>query len=272
MWSPTKSGLESRERARAAQDEGLGLDGRSKAIVLWAVAALPAAVILGPGGAWALGAADAAGGAALTGRRPAALTALLSALAIAGLSIPALAVLTPTPLLLALAVTALAAAASGPETFPWLRRGEWNAAVSLRVVAIVVVSGAALLLWHRLARPNVSDILARLPPVSGWWLAALVVGWACLNAVAEELVFRGAFQHALDAAFGVRIAILVQAAAFGLVHFRGFPRGWSGVLLAAIYGLMIGELRQRSRGLLAPWAAHVFADLTIMGIVVTLAR
>jgi hypothetical protein len=48
------------------------------------------------------------------------------------------------------------------------------------------------------------------------------------------------------------------------MHLHGFPRGWSGVALASVYGLMMGALRQRARGLLAPWVAHLFADLAIV--------
>ena len=33
--------------------------------------------------------------------------------------------------------------------------------------------------------------------------------------------------------------------------------------LATIFALMMGELRARSRGMLAPFVAHVFADVTI---------
>jgi len=40
----------------------------------------------------------------------------------------------------------------------------------------------------------------------------------------------------------------------------------SGVPLATAYGVMMGALRLRSKGLLAPWVAHVAADLTIVAI------
>ncbi len=50
------------------------------------------------------------------------------------------------------------------------------------------------------------------------------------------------------------------------MHLHGFPRGWSGVVLASIYGVMMGALCRRARGLLAPWAAHLFADLAIVAV------
>jgi len=58
----------------------------------------------------------------------------------------------------------------------------------------------------------------------------------------------------------------------GLAHIHGFPRGWLGVALATVYGLMTRVLRMRSRGLVAPLVAHVAADATIFGTLATLAQ
>jgi membrane protease YdiL (CAAX protease family) len=88
-----------------------------------------------------------------------------------------------------------------------------------------------------------------------------------LNAVGEECVFRGMLLDALRTSMSSTTAVVVQAMAFGLIHFRGFPSGWVGVALAAVYGLMLGALRLRAGGMLAPVLTHVFADLTIMGII-----
>lgn len=96
-------------------------------------------------------------------------------------------------------------------------------------------------------------------------LTAAFVAWSACNAVAEELYFRGALQHELVRGLA-GAGVAVQAVAFGAMHFHGFPRGWSGVALATAYGLMMGALRRRSGGLLAPWVAHVAADLTILAI------
>lgn len=186
-----------------------GLDRPAAIAVLLAVAALAAAVFLpAPLRRWcALGVAVIGGVSALSRRRAAALTALLSALSIAGLSVRGLVDLWPAPLLLALGVTALAASASGPGALPWLRRGEWTRAVSLRVIVTVLVASAALLVWFHALRPDVSDVKAHLPQVPSPWLVAMLVSWACLNALAEELVFRGALMHALEAAVGARAAL-----------------------------------------------------------------
>jgi membrane protease YdiL (CAAX protease family) len=57
--------------------------------------------------------------------------------------------------------------------------------------------------------------------------------------------------------------LVLSSLSFGLAHYRGFPSGLPGVSLAFTYGLMMGVLRWRAAGLLAPWGAHVFADIVI---------
>jgi hypothetical protein len=150
-----------------------------------------------------------------------------------------------------------------------------SGAVVAWIVAVVVVSGVALIAWWKLARPDVSDLTlaselrhAVARPVI---LAAALVRWSALNAVAEEFFFRGALQCTLTQSLGPALGIVVQAAVFGLIHYRGFPRGWSGIALATIYGLMLGALRRRARGLLLPWlsaSSHLagFCEHVVAGV------
>ncbi|NVN89833.1 MAG: hypothetical protein HXX11_04450 [Desulfuromonadales bacterium] len=45
---------------------------------------------------------------------------------------------------------------------------------------------------------------------------------------------------ALDRSLGSGVASLfLQAAAFGTLHINGFPRGWIGVVLASVFGLLM---------------------------------
>jgi len=63
------------------------------------------------------------------------------------------------------------------------------------------------------------------------------------------------------------ISLLLQACLFGALHFlQGFPRGAWGFGMAFIYGIMLGHIRRKSRGMPAPWLAHVCADLVIFAI------
>jgi membrane protease YdiL (CAAX protease family) len=152
----------------------------------------------------------------------------------------------------------------GPGVAAWLRRGTLTRADLAWVASVAAGSGAALVLWKALRRPDVADLTRALPPVAPWLLLGAGIAWAALNAFGEEAIFRGALFEALERALGARAAVVVQAIPFGLVHFRGFPRGWDGVALAAIYGLMLGAMRRRTGGLLGPWLAHTVADAVIL--------
>jgi hypothetical protein len=97
--------------------------------------------------------------------------------------------------------------------------------------------------------------------------------FALSNGVVEELIFRGVLWDALRGAFSqVIAAVLVQAALFGLWHWKGFPGGPSGMTLVFVWGLFLGWIRSRSDGMLAPFISHVCADLTIFSILSILAR
>lgn len=147
----------------------------------------------------------------------------------------------------------------------WAERGR----LPLRWIALVGgVTPGALTAWLLLMKPDLSDLTssALLQAPRSVLLVGGVV-FALLNAALEELIWRGVIQAALVSSSpsraGVQAAILIQAASFGLQHAHGFPRGAVGVTLAASWGVMLGLLRQHSRGLLAPFLAHVVADATI---------
>jgi membrane protease YdiL (CAAX protease family) len=145
----------------------------------------------------------------------------------------------------------------------WFRRGRLDRPLALATAAVVVSSAAALLGWYFLLRPDVSDLQRNFAAFPFWAIPLVAIAFGLANAVAEEFLWRGIMQEGLQVHFPAALALAIQATSFGLVHFRGFPRGWGGVGLAAIYGLMLGELRRRAGGLLAPWIAHVFADVVI---------
>lgn len=149
---------------------------------------------------------------------------------------------------------------------PQVRRGEISGTILLLGFAIVATSSSALILWRWLLRPDLSDLDRMLPnqPVPLLLLGGL--GFALLNAFLEEAVFRVVYLEALEAVGPGWLAVAVQALAFGALHLHGFPRGAIGVGLATIYGLMLGALRLRARGMLAVYVAHVFADITIFTI------
>lgn len=179
----------------------------------------------------------------------------------------------PVPLLLALALYVLICFAIPGlrERLTWLRMGRFTPGIWLMVLTAVLLSSVALVLWYSLAQPDIAEFRSRIPDLPVWVLIPLGLGFAVANAAAEEAIWRGILMESLEGLLGKGYwALLVQAASFGVIHIGGFPQGWSGVGLSSIYGLMLGYIRQRSNGMLAPWIAHVAADAVIFTIVLRL--
>jgi membrane protease YdiL (CAAX protease family) len=178
----------------------------------------------------------------------------------------------PAPGAIALLLFALLAwrATNWRRELKWLLRGRLDVVVVGLVGACVAIAGVALLVWYTTLHPDVSDIReAMFPPFPAWALILGGIGFSAVNAAVEEGLFRGLLLDMLDRSLGNNMAALfLQAAAFGLLHIHGFPRGVVGVVLATIYGLMMGVLRRRSGGMLAPWLGHVATDVVIVCILV----
>jgi membrane protease YdiL (CAAX protease family) len=155
-------------------------------------------------------------------------------------------------------------------TLSWLRPGRLGRPVLFGVVATSALSATALYLWSRMANPDLTVHLAHIPSLPVWLIPLAGLAFACGNAALEELAFRGivmqAFENALSRAW---VAVACQAVLFGAMHYRqGFPNeGW-GLAMTFVYGVMLGALRRQSKGMLAPWLAHVSADTVIFLILV----
>jgi membrane protease YdiL (CAAX protease family) len=147
----------------------------------------------------------------------------------------------------------------------WLRAGHFGPDVRLIVIATVIVSSVALVFWTVFSKPDVQRHLALVPEMPFWIYPLAAIGFASINAAMEEIVFRGIMMEALDSALGETYrSVGVQAVSFAALHYlAGFPNGVLGFLMAFVYGIMLGVVRWRSKGLLAPWVAHVVADITI---------
>jgi uncharacterized protein len=153
---------------------------------------------------------------------------------------------------------------------------QWRARGSVPWLATALVAGVtpiALVTWLLVMQPDLSDVVGAYVPELPLVLLVLgSMGFAVINAAGEELVWRGVFQDRLAVLVGMPAAILLQALSFGLQHAHGIPRGPLGVVLAGTWAVMLGMLRTRSKGLLAPLLAHVVADAVIATIVLVLAR
>jgi len=155
--------------------------------------------------------------------------------------------------------------ATGPHA---LHLGRLTAAEVWIVVGIAIASASALLVFSRQSPPHLGTGARFLVGLTPWSLAAAGLAFALVNAFVEEVLFRGAVLHHLRRIIGSSPAVLVQALAFGMLHFNGYPYGVTGVALASVYGLALGALRLRAGGLLAPWIAHVCADAVIFVLIV----
>lgn len=200
--------------------------------------------------------------------RPLALfVATFAAVSLLSLAVPALS-LWPVPLAVSLVVF-WSATRAGPLSWsaPWLRVGRIDRRSLALIAATVPVAAAALVVWSVVdgdaaaGHDAYRDLVERYAP---WQLVLGAVGFCLVNAAAEELAFNGVVQTAVSGVFATPVAVALTACVFGAAHWHGFPSGWLGVLLAASYGLVLGALRAVSGGLLAPWIAHVFADATIV--------
>lgn len=155
------------------------------------------------------------------------------------------------------------------RTPKWLRKGKFDKEIILLCLASASIAAVFLFLWYVLFEPNLSGLIDSFIP-TGVGLPLLVWGgvlFAMINAAVEEIAYRGILLEELAGGFKLNTALVIQAIAFGALHFQGFPQGWPGVGLAIIYGVMMGYIRLRSKGILGPWAGHLLTDLVIVAIV-----
>jgi len=145
----------------------------------------------------------------------------------------------------------------------WFKFGSISGSTLALTAAIVVLSTLALVLHQMLVHPDVSHLAAHLPQTL---LGSVLVAGVCfslLNALLEELVFRGVLWDGIEAQRGWPAALVVTSIAFSLGHANGYPPGTLGLVLTTVYGLMLGGLRRQTDGLALPYLAHVGADATI---------
>ena len=146
----------------------------------------------------------------------------------------------------------------------WFRCGRVTRELPWLMMATIAVTAAALVAWQRLFDGRLPPEYVKAAAGRPFWL--LVLGGAAfslVNAAVEEAIFRGVLQTALERVSGPVIAVVVQAVAFGLLHVVGVPTGLTGAIMAGTWGLLLGVMRWRTRGVLAPYLAHIAADVTI---------
>ncbi len=68
----------------------------------------------------------------------------------------------------------------------------------------------------------------------------------------------------LHHSFSLHWAIALQAVAFGVMHYYGFPSGLSGVLLAVLFGMLTGLLTAYCGNIWPALTSHVIADVSVL--------
>ena len=150
----------------------------------------------------------------------------------------------------------------------WIRLGKINRKVAILIIATVIVSSFSLIGWVVLIKPDIKHHLALVPELPFWAYPFAGIGFALLNSVMEEAIFRGIFMEAIDSALGAGYwSICIQAVPFAALHYiAGFPNGMLGFILVLVYGVVLGAIRRISKGIFAPVIAHFAADIAIFSI------
>lgn len=162
------------------------------------------------------------------------------------------------------------------DYFGWFSRGKIDRTSVVMLILTSVFSVAALILWAFWTNNlGYGAVFVKAFGATPRWqiFTVFIPAFALANAFAEEVVFRGLIQESLSRVFrNTYLVLILQASAFAAAHFSGgFPNGYLGYLMTFVYAMMLGYLRKRSNGILAPYVAHVIADTTIAGLLVYLA-
>ncbi len=147
-----------------------------------------------------------------------------------------------------------------------LKKGEIKNHLVISLV-FVFFSVAGLSLWFILQKNNpYAELLPSLPiPL----LFLMGIGFAIINGIYEESIFRSIlFTHFFEAV-GYLPAMFLQAIWFSFLHYKsGFPSGSLGIILTFSFGIMMGYLLYRSKGIFLPIVVHTTADFVVFILVV----
>lgn len=156
---------------------------------------------------------------------------------------------------------------------PWLRVGRRpDPLVFILAGATIIGAGTALTLWTLAVAPAAPPYLAQLQRLPVWLALLGVIAFALVNPIWEEALFRGVVLQDLSELWGSATAVVVQALLFGAAHWAGYPSGWLGMGMAAVWGLMLGVIRLRTGGIALPYVVHVSANAVIGSLAVVLLR
>lgn len=150
----------------------------------------------------------------------------------------------------------------------WFRLGKMSRASIAVTVGIMALTGAALVAFNTIVKPDLTNYRAALPfEMFGGVITAGVV-FTAVNATLEELVFRGVLFDAIRSQWNGWVTLIATSVLFGLGHLHGYPPSVSGACMAVVFGFVVGVLRLWTGGLALSIVVHMGADATIYCILV----
>lgn len=153
----------------------------------------------------------------------------------------------------------------GKRDFIQFRVGYFDKGIAAAGTVVGLLCVAVLMAWFHFFEP---DLANTFPPVSSaalHWVILTGVLFAFINATLEEAIFRELVLQTLRQRLSDNSANFIQALLFGFAHIgvQSVPHGWSGFILTATFGLLLGAVRIIFEGLGAAIWIHIIADLGV---------
>ncbi len=146
----------------------------------------------------------------------------------------------------------------------WLTPGKIDTVSSILIIAVIVVTAASLYAWAMFSSSEISAFGKFIPDIPIYFLILYGLAFPLFNSLFEEFISRALLYDGFAALFrNGAVVITLQATVFAIWHVNGFPGGITGVTMVFAWSILLGILRYRTRGILAPLIAHYFADLSI---------
>jgi membrane protease YdiL (CAAX protease family) len=155
------------------------------------------------------------------------------------------------------------------QTIPRLSAGRLTPTRVAVAVGLSLLTTIALLVYQHFEKPDVNVAAAAIPVAA---FGSILLAGACfsiINAILEELIFRGLIYEAIATEWTNSFAVVVTSVVFGVCHLRGYPPGPLGAVMAGLYGLALASMRWWCGGLALAIACHISADATIFYILAT---
>lgn len=176
-----------------------------------------------------------------------------------------------TAIWIAFSIVLIACINSNKSAFKWIKLGKIDQISWILIAFTSLLAGVGLIIWGNWTN-NLGESIKMMKTITNYFpsffiVIAMLPAFALFNAFVEEFIFRGVFQEALTDILGDKpvLVISLQSSVFAAIHFAaGFPNGIIGYMMVFIWGVMIGYLRCRTCGMLAPYIVHVCADLVIV--------